>query len=429
MIEFHVAFVVLLVGTEAAFTWLAVLDLRHGERTVRAESEWVEETLGVEDPERLLDYQRVKTGLGLLETWVTLGAVLFALYSGVFADATAALESTGLGPVARGVVFVVGAVAAFSALSWPFDAVDTFVAEEVYGFNQQSPRLWARDKLVGLVIGLVIAGALGGAVLWFVDALPGVWWVAAWALFVAFSLVMQVVYPRVIAPLFYDFDPVETGELRDAVDDVFERAGFACEQVYEMDASRRSSHSNAYFIGFGRTKRVVLFDTLVEQMTLPAIQSVLAHELAHWKRAHVWKRMAAGAAKTGIVLAALGWLLDQPWLYGMFDVAPTAYAGLALALLWVRPVDRWVAPVENRLYLAHEREADAFAVEVMGDDDPMVDALTVLAGENLSNPFPHPWYAAFHHSHPPVPERIRTIRGRADDGGDPDPESESVAES
>ncbi|MFB6293591.1 MAG: M48 family metallopeptidase, partial [Halonotius sp.] len=248
---------------------------------------------------------------------------------------------------------------------------------------------------------------------------PTLWPAAAWGLFVAVSLGMQILYPRVIAPLFNEFDPVDAGELRDAVEDVFERAGFETSDIYTMDASRRSSHLNAYFVGFGRTKRVVLFDTLVEKMALPELQSVLAHELAHWKKAHIWKQFAASAVQMGVVFAVLGWLVRFEPLYAAFGIPASAtYAGLLLSGLIVGPLVQFTAPLSNRLSLAHEREADDYAAEIM-NPEPMIDALGRLAGENLANPFPHPWYATFHHSHPPIPVRIRRLQERADaDAGD-----------
>jgi STE24 endopeptidase len=410
MIEFHVAFVALLVGTELFFSGLSVLNLRYGERTVREERSWVEETLGVEDVERLNDYHRARTGLSLLESWVSLGALLLVLYSGLFREAVLAVEGLGLGPVVSGVAFLVGGLLAIQTLSWPFELVDTFVVDEIFGFNERSPGLWLRDQVLSLAITAVIAGALSAVLLALVGA-TDLWWLAFWGVFVAFSLAMQVVYPRVIAPLFYEFDPVE-GELRAAVDEVFERAGFSCEQVYEMDASTRSSRSNAYFVGFGRTKRVVLFDTLLEGTTREQVQAVLAHELAHWKKAHVWKRMAAGFLQMGVVLGVAGVLVESGWLYAMFGVpAGATYAGLVLAVLWIAPLLRWSAPIQNRVSLKHEREADAFAADV-ADGEAMVGALAALSRDNLANPFPHPWYETFHASHPPVPERIRYIRER-----------------
>ncbi|MFB6354538.1 MAG: M48 family metallopeptidase [Halobacteriales archaeon] len=408
-----VAFLAVLVGTEAFFTWLEVVNLRYGERRLAERADWVSERLDVDDPGRLADYQRARTGLGTLGTWVLLGVGVLVLVSGLFADAVSALQHVGIGPIGRGAVFFAGVAVSGYLVSLPFDAVETFVVEELFGFNEQSVRLFLRDATLQLAISAVLAGLVGGALVGVVRAVPRWWAVAGALLFLGFSLAMQVVYPRVIAPLFYDFEPIESGDLREAVDDVFDRAGFTCEQVYEMDASRRSRHSNAYFVGFGRTKRVVLFDTLVEQMTLPELQSVLAHELAHWQESHVWKLLAAGVVQVGVLLGVAQVLLASGWLAGLFGVPPGATAAeLFLALLLVYPLNRWLAPVTNRLSLAFERTADDFAVETTAVA-PMVDALTTLVGENLSNPFLHPWYEAFHASHPPVPERIRRLEERA----------------
>jgi len=415
-LELHAVFVVLLVGTQAFFTALAVLDVRHAGRLIDRKRAWLDETLGVDDPEELGDYHRLTTAFSELQSWVGLAALLVVLYAGGLAWAVDLLAATGLSTVSQGVVFFGGLVVATQLFSLPFSIVSTFGIEEVFDFNQQTPRLFARDTVVTLGISLIFTAILGGAILAVVNALPTLWPLAAWLLFIAFSLVMQILYPRVIAPLFNDFDPVESGELREAVEDVFERAGFSTSQIYTMDASRRSSQLNAYFIGFGRTKRVVLFDTLVDSMAIPELQGVLAHELAHWKEAHIWKQFASSAVRMGIVFAALGALVAFEPLYAAFGIPETAtYAGLVLAALIVGPVLQFTAPLANRLSLKHEREADSFAADVMGPE-PMVEALARLANENLANPFPHPWYATFHYSHPPIPERIRLLEERNDAG-------------
>ncbi|WP_435346886.1 M48 family metallopeptidase [Haloarchaeobius sp. HRN-SO-5] len=419
MLAYHVLFVGLVVGTEAFFTGLSLLNVRYGARTARAEADWMRETLGVEDVEGVLDYQRARVGLSLLETWTTLALLLLALYAGVVTDVVVALTGTGLSPLSQGVAFVLLVLFADRVAGAPFSLYRTFVVEQQFDFNNQSPRLWLRDYLLNTVLALVIVGALAAVVLWFVETVS-YWPVAGWALVVGFSLAMLVLKPRVIDPLFNDFTPVEESDLRDAVDEVFDRAGFTCDQVYEMDASKRSGHSNAYFVGFGRTKRVVLYDTLVEGMDVDAIQSVLAHELAHWKRNHIWKFVGLAAVQFAVVFAALGYLAGQPWVYDLFALPTEAtYAGLFVAVMLVGPVLRLSAPLQNYFSLAYEREADAFAVEVMGAR-PMADALATLAADNMSNPFPHPWYETFHHDHPPIPERIRYVQemGGEGDGAD-----------
>lgn len=404
-------FVALLVGTEAFFSLLEVLNLRHEATAVEREADWIRAELDVDDPQEIVDYHRAKTGVALLRQWVILALVLVVLFTGVFADAVAVLQSLGVSPLLEGGLFVAGALIAYRLAGVPFALVETFVVEEIFGFNQQSPRLWLRDFLVGTALAVVLAVPLAVAIFWAVDAITS-WPVAAWVIVMGFQLGLLVLKPRVIDPLFYDFERLDAGDLREAVDEVFERAGFACDQVYEMDYSTRSSHSNAYFVGFGRTKRVVLFDTLIENMDRREIQGVLAHELAHWKRGHIWKFVALAGIELALVLALLWGLVETGVATAPLTVPTTTYATLTVALLWVVPLSRLLSPVQNYFSLRYEREADAFAAETVGGE-PMADALANLAGENLSTLFPHRLYETFHYSHPPIPERMRELRGRA----------------
>ena len=407
----HVVLLGLLVGTTVLATTLSILNVRHGAREMAENEEWLADRLGIDDVQEVIDYSQATTGLSLLRTWVSLALLLGALYAGVITAAVDVLSETGLHPVAQGVVFFLGLLVAQRIVSAPFSLYSTFVIDEQFGFNEQTPRLWVRDFVVGLVVGLVLVGLLLAALLALVETVSPLYWaVGGWLLVIAFLLFFQIVYPRVIAPLFNEFEPVEEGDLRERIEGVFGRAGFETEEIYTMDASRRSSKLNAYFVGFGRTKRVVLFDTLVEKLEGPQIEGVLAHELAHWKFGHVWKRIGAAAIQLGVVFAVLGVLASTALVFDLFGLPSDAsYAGLFVALLFVWPVLELTAPLVNRLSLAHEREADAFAVEVMGRGEPMAGALSRLAQENLANPFPHPWYAAFNHQHPPIPERIRDI--------------------
>ncbi|MFC7214454.1 M48 family metallopeptidase [Saliphagus sp. GCM10025334] len=426
MLGYHLAFLVLVVGTTAFFSALSFLNVRYGERALEREREWVTSRLDFDDLDRVAAYQQATTRLSQVQTWVTLALVLAALYSGALAAVVDALEGLGYGPVVTGIGFFAGVVVALQLVSLPFDTYDTFVIEERFDFNEQTPALFVKDLVLGTLVGVVITAALAAGVLWFIATVPTYWPLTAVALYVAFSLTMLVVYPRVIAPLFNDFEPIKTGDLREAVERVFDRAGFSCDGIYLMDASKRSSHSNAYFVGFGRTKRVVLFDTLVDQMTLEQVEAVLAHELAHWKRAHIWKQFGVGTLRVGAMFVALWTLLQTSWLYAMFGLPETAYVGLAVGTLWIQPLAKLTRPLENKLSLAHEREADAFATEVMGSGQPLIDGLCRLTSENLSNPFPHPWYATFHYTHPPIPDRIRYIQGL--DGRPPESADTVVAD-
>ncbi len=405
-----IGLVVLLVGVQILYSALDVLNLSYGTTAVRDADTWIREGLGISDPERMLAYQRSTTILSRTQSWVGLAIVLGVVLTGTYTDLTRALTQTGLAPSTQGVLLIVGAVVGSRLLAAPFDLYKTFVIEDRFGFNNQTALLWLRDWIITLVIGVIAATLIGGIVLWVIEAVPSLWPVLGWLIVIGVSLATMVIYPRVIAPLFNDFEPIEFGALRDAVEDVFNRAGFDCEQIYEMDASRRSSHSNAYFIGFGRAKRVVLFDTLIEQMNTTSIQAVLAHELAHWKKAHIWKQLAASTIQMGAVFAFLWWITSSEWVYAAFNLPSVTYAALGIGLLYAGPVLRLLSPVTNRLSLSHEREADDFAAETMGGPTAMTQALQTLAGENLQNPFPHPAYAAFHMTHPPIPTRIRRLR-------------------
>ncbi|MFT4949545.1 MAG: STE24 endopeptidase [Natronomonas sp.] len=419
-----VLFVVLLAGTEAFFTVLSALNLRHQERTVAAEREWVVEELGIDDPERALAYERVSAGVGALRSWVTLGVLLLVLFSGVFGEATAALA--GLDSVLlETAVFVAGVLLATRLVGVPFDLVETFVVEEIYGFNERSLGLWLRDWTLQTVVSAALVVPLGVAVVWFVTTVP-VWPAAAWALAIGAIVAFTVLKPRVIDPLFYDFEPLGDGDLKAAVDAVFDAAGYRTEQVYEMNASTRTGHSNAYFVGFGPAKRVVLYDTLVDGMDTAAIQSVLAHELAHWREGHIWKFIGLAALRLAVVFAALGGLVASGIVYFPVAAPQTPYVGLFLGVLLLAPLNRLTSPLENYVSLQYERDADAYAVEVT-DGAAMARALSTLASDNLSVPFPHPWYETFHYDHPPIPERIRRVRTLADrpDDGQGDRQSGS----
>ncbi|MFB6128058.1 MAG: M48 family metallopeptidase [Halolamina sp.] len=418
MFELHVALVGLLVGTQALFTALAVLNVRHSERELRDNAEWLRESLGLSEPERNADYLRLGTGIGQLESWVFLGAALLVLYSGLYRDAVAFVAGLGLGPLLEGVVLLVGLVVLTQLASVPFGLVRTFVVEELFEFNQQTLGLWARDQLIGLVVSIALVAVLGGGILLAIDALGALWPVAGVALIAAVSLLMLVLVPQVIMPLQYDFTPIEDGELRDAVESVFERAGFTCEGIFEVELSSHTTKSNAFFMGFGPAKRVGLGDTLIERHDLDEIESVLAHELGHYRLRHIWKRLGAMLVRYGVSLTVLAVLLEQPWLTAMFGLPATDYAALLTASIWLWPVSRLAAPLDNRLSIRHEYQADAFAAETTGDPRAEMRALAKLEEDNLGNPFPHPWYELVHYDHPPIPKRVRAVGERFLDGAD-----------
>jgi STE24 endopeptidase len=427
-IELHALLIAFIVGTQLILTGLAVLNIRHSDREVRKRSEWLQESLGIENPDRNLDYLRANTGTSLLQSWVTLGLLLLILYSGLYETVMQTAADTGIPSVAAGIGVFVGTVLALQAISIPFELFSTFVIEEIFDFNEQTLGIWLRDKSIMLSISTILVAAIGGGLLLSIQFVGQFWWLAGIAIVTAVLLVMMVVLPEVIMPLMYDFEPIDEGELRESVDSVFEKAGFSCDGIYEMEMSSHTSKSNAMFMGFGPAKRVALGDTLIDNHTLPEVESVIAHELAHYKRKHVWKGLGASILQFGLIFLLLGFLIETTWLYEMFGLpADATYAGLVTGMLWLWPLQLVTTPLNNRLSIRHEYEADAFAVQTTGNPEAEVSSLAKLGDENLSNPFPHPWYEAFHYDHPPIPKRIKAVEDEfGDEQTDDSPGTEAA---
>ncbi len=309
-----------------------------------------------------------------------------------------------------GALFVVICGVLLSLLSLPFDAWEQFRIESRFGFNRTSPGLWAADKAKGLGLGL----ALGFPVVWALLALVGwvgpLWWVWGAVLVTAVQLVMIVLYPMLILPLFNRLEPLPEGELRARLMALGEKTGFRAASIQVMDGSKRSGHSNAFFTGFGRFRRIVLFDTLVSQLAPEELEAVLAHEIGHYRRGHIPKMIAVSALATLAGFGAIAWLARSPWFnqaFG-FPAGELAPAFLLFGLL-SGLVTFWFSPVMNGLSRKHEYEADTFARQAMGGPAAMLGALRKLAQKNLSNLTPHPWYSAFSYSHPTLVERERAL--------------------
>jgi STE24 endopeptidase len=324
--------------------------------------------------------------------------------------------------LSRGALFLAGLAGASAVLQLPFNAWSTFRIEGKYGFNTMTWGLFwrdaARETLLSAALGLPVLYALMA----FFRFAGGHWWLWAIAAALAYQAILMLLYPALIAPLFNRFLPLEEGELKRALLALAERLRFPAAGIFVMDGSRRSLHSNAYFTGFGRFRRIVLFDTLVRQMETGEIASVLAHEIGHYKLKHIAKLMAAQAIMLGATLFLAALALRWPALYQAFGFAPAPAAGafagppapgLYLFFAVLSVLGPLLAPFRNALSRRHEYQADAFAVRHSGDPASMQSALIKLSGENLSNLTPHPWYSAFHYSHPTVVERVEAIESLA----------------
>jgi STE24 endopeptidase len=315
--------------------------------------------------------------------------------------------------------FILSGILFFLLLTWgqtllgiPFDLYSTFVIEARYGFNTTTPRLWLADFIKSQAIGALLLAFLAAVVFWLIRWSPQQWWLWVWGFMALFSLFMMFISPCVIEPLFNTYEPVTEAGLEDDIRTMMEKAGLKVGKVLQMDASRRSRHSNAYFTGIGKVKRIVLYDTLIRQMSHGEIVAVLAHEIGHWKKGHIWKRLLWAE----ILALAGAWLSFRllywnglPGLLGLpADISMPARMVVlgfvaSLVLFPLSPLSAWRSRCQ-------ERQADRFAAGLTGRPQDLASALIKMSSENLSNLFPHPWYANFYYSHPPVVERVGQLQ-------------------
>jgi STE24 endopeptidase len=350
-----------------------------------------------------LEKSRFGAVAGIFDTLVT----ALVLFGGVLPLLFAHVADWGApNAVWSHVMFVLLAMMLLSVPSLPFEWWEQFRLEEKFGFNKSSVGLWVMDKVKGTVLTLVIGFPLLWALLSLVKWTGESWWLWGFALMFGFQLLMLVLYPKLILPLFNKLTPLPEGELRTRLLALGERTGFHAKTIEVIDGSKRSGHSNAYFTGFGRFRRIVLFDTLIAQLTPEELEAVLAHEIGHYRRGHIPKMIALSAAMMFGGFGVIAWLARSPWFNLSFgfpadELAPSFLLfGLLSGL-----VTFWFSPLMNVLSRKHEYEADAFAREAVGGPAAMVGALRKLAQKNLTNLTPHPWFSAFHYSHPTLVER------------------------
>ena len=311
-------------------------------------------------------------------------------------------------------VFILVAGVLLSIPSLPFEWWEQFRLEAKYGFNQSTPKLWITDKIKGLALMVAIGFPLLWALLSLVQWAGAMWWIWGFALVFGFQLLMLVLYPKLILPLFNKLTPLPEGDLRNRLLLLGDRTGFRAQAIQVMDGSKRSAHSNAFFTGFGRFRRIVLFDTLIAQLTPEELEAVLAHEIGHYRRGHIPKMLAISALMMLAGFATIAWLAASPWFNTAFGFPPGELAPAFLLFgLLSGLVTFWFSPLTNLLSRKHEYEADAFAREAVGGATPMTGALRKLAQKNLSNLTPHPWFSAFFYSHPTLVERERALLANA----------------
>ena len=390
--------------------WLTTRQIRHVATHRDAVPPAFASTIALQAHQRAADYTVVKARFGLIElAWGAALALAWTLLGGLSALNGVLLDTLGAGLWQQ--LALVGAFTAINTLlELPFSLYATFVIEERFGFNKTSAKLWLQDLIKSLFLGLLIGGPLLALVLWMMAAAGTLWWAWTWGVWMGFNLLAMLIYPTWIAPLFNKFQALDDKALTERVRALMQRCGFQAQGFYVMDGSKRSAHANAYFTGFGASKRVVFYDTLLARLTPDEVDAVLAHELGHFKHQHILKRIVSIFAISLAGFAALGWASAQVWFYTGLGVIPNlAGANDALALLLfmlaLPSFTGFLGPLFAQISRKHEFEADAYAMaQTRGAD--LASALLKLYEDNASTLTPDPLYVKFYYSHPPASERL-----------------------
>jgi STE24 endopeptidase len=420
MVQFNallIAFLIVFALRSLCQLALNRLNIRHlrkdGTRVPRVFQGWVDG----EKLARISAYTADSGSFGVVVALCDQALMLVILLSGLLPWLSETVNRWQPGFMVRGLAFfaVLGVIS--NVVHMPFGLYRTFVIEDRYGFNTRTLRLWFFDWIKSMAISAILSGVLLCLLLALLYYVRSTWWLWAWMGIGAFELIILWAYPVVIAPLFNKFDPIMDEGLRDRIVSLMGKAGLRVKGVFQMDAGRRSKHTNAYFTGIGRTKRIVLFDTLLASHPEEEIVSVLAHEAGHWRKKHVLKQLIVMEILSLIGLYLVAKLLNWSFMYQTFGFPePVAYVGLFLVGALMSPLGYFLRPAGSALSRKFEREADDVAVTLMGTVKPVEDALRRLAAENLTNLVPHPLYAWFYYSHPAPVERISRLEHMAGAG-------------
>lgn len=409
--KFCVFILILYIVKEAFEYILLLLNLRH---TKRFGAEVPQEFEGMVDENTLKKIQQYmfdKARAGFVSSIFGNVITILFIFGGLLNLYNSWIVSLDMSFIVSGLLFFLLLNYANTFLSLPFNLYSTFKIENRYGFNTITPKLWFTDFLKSLILSTVITGFLISSALWIIQTFPDLWWIWIWGFFLVFSIFIMYISPYVIEPLFNKFTPVEQEGLEEKIRNLMSKVNIRVSRVFKMDASKRSRHTNAYFSGIGRVKRIILYDTLLEKMNHSEILAVLAHEAGHWKKKHVMKMilMLEILSLIGIYIAFR--VVQSNILPEVFRIEqPTFFAKILLIGFLASLGSFLFVPLGNYISRHFEKEADIFACELSGNKDAVASALIKLSKDNLSNLHPHPVYAAFYYSHPPVVQRIRTIK-------------------
>jgi len=389
-------------------TWLNVAHVQKHQHTVAA---YFQDKINLGDYQKNSAYTREKARFGMIASWVEVPIFWGLLLSGFYGKLDTVVRGLWSGTVVTGLLYLAAISVVFFLISLPFGLYSTFVIEQKYGFNRMTLRLWLVDFLKSILLSILIGGPILAAVLWFMDRhLQGLWWLYVWILLSLVQIFIAAIFPVFLLPLFNKLTLLEDGRLKQQILALAQKINFRLSGIYTMDGSKRSAHSNAFFAGLGKLRRIVLFDTLVKSLTESELLAVLAHEMGHNVKKHVRTGLLISSVVSLAGLYVLSLLVNKPWFYEAFQFAqPSSHAALLIFMKTSGSFTFFLSPLGSILSRKHEYEADRFAAEVMERREPMIQGLVKLTRDNLSNLTPHPWYSFFYYSHPTVMERIRAL--------------------
>jgi STE24 endopeptidase len=419
MIQFNallIAFLAVFVFQSLFQLALNLINITHLRRHENRVPRVFQGTVNKEKFSTIIAYTADSTRFGIVEKLFGQVVLLVILLTGFLPWLVEIIHTWHIGFIGGGLVFFTIIAAISNLFDIPFELYSTFVIEDRYGFNTKTLKLWAIDWVKGMTISFILGGIVIFFLLTLVFYIKNAWWFFAWIVLSVFELLIMWLYPVLIAPLFNKFEPITNKELENRIATLMGKAGLAVKGVFQMDAGKRSKHTNAYFTGIGRIKRIVLFDTLLASHPDEEILSVLAHEAGHWLKKHIIKELVLLEILSLIGLFIVAKLLNWQLIYETFGFPEQIkYIGLFLVPVILSPLGYFMRPVGSALSRKYEREADDIAVTLMGTARPMKNALIKLSADNLANLAPHPLFSWFNYSHPPPVERIERLENMVED--------------
>jgi len=406
MHSFAVLFLTFFVISIAVKLWLAQRHLSHIQKHRAEVPQAFSEKISLEDHQKAADYTSTKVRFGRWPLLYDAGILMVWVFGGGLELLDQTARGYGLDPIYTGILVIFSMMIISSFLDLPFSIYSTFIIEEKFGFNRTTVKTFITDMFKGALLAAILGLPLIWVVLWLMEQAGELWWIYTWAVWTGFSLFIAWAYPTWIAPIFNKFSPLEEGDTLKRIKSLLNRCGFNSDGIFVIDGSKRSSHGNAYFSGFGKNKRIVFYDTLLESLSDDELEAVLAHELGHFKRKHIIKGMAITIVTTLVALAILAWLMKAEWFYTALGVStPSTYMALLLFTI-VMPVFTFLlSPLMSMFSRKNEFEADEYAAQ-QSDAKHLIQALVNMYKENASTLTPDPLYSAFYDSHPPAPVRI-----------------------